>query len=81
MPGDTHSLAHWEHPHVCVQNVSMADDGEAKQAEMLRQLLAQKADVNMRNQAGQTALHLAVKFQYDVLERVLLDAGADPGIK
>ena len=66
---------------IAMQNVPMKDDGEAKQAEMLRQLLTQKADVNMRNRDGQTALHLVVKFQYNTLEQVLLDAGADPGIK
>lgn len=48
---------------------------------MVKALLGAGVDVNARNKHGQTALHMAVRRDCVGLARLLLDAGAEPGVR
>jgi hypothetical protein len=39
------------------------------------------ADINARDEDGRTLLRLAARYNNPVVVQVLLDAGADPGVK
>jgi len=54
---------------------------ELKHATTVKTLLEFKANPNMRNTKGQTALHMAKKFGYEQVAKILIDGGANQDIR
>jgi ankyrin repeat protein len=58
----------------------IADAAMHRDAQAVRALLQQKADVNARHADGTTALHWAARWDDGELANVLIRAGAEPGV-
>lgn len=57
---------------------ALPEDGEYKIGPaILKCLISKGADINARNRAGETALHIAVRFHRKLAIRVLTEAGAN----
>ena len=61
-----------------VVNALLADAAESRDAQRVDQLLKGRADPNLAQADGTTALHWAVRWQQDALVDKLLKAGANP---
>ena len=77
-------LAHGAHVHRFSHNPMRNQPLHAcialsRDAETVRILIAQGADVNMAQAGGYTPLHQAAAAGLEELTRILLEAGADPG--
>jgi ankyrin repeat protein len=48
--------------------------------DLVKLLINKKADLNTKNSKGNTAMHMAVGYDYYIAAKYLLDAGADPEI-
>ena len=62
------------------RDVPLVEAVKAGSAEQVRALLAQRADVNVAEADGTTALHWAVRGEAAPLVGLLIDAGADVGV-
>lgn len=49
--------------------------------DIVRLLIAKKANLNAQNMKGNTAIHMAVGYDYYEVSTALIDAGADPEMK
>ena len=83
----THAVSRWTVLLLAVLSIGAAGrDGplveavKAGSAEQVRALLAQRADVNVAEADGTTALHWAVRGEAAPLVGLLIDAGADVGV-